>query len=422
LEEVIETTPTQGNASSKAEVLKVLKERNFSVTPVDSAVKIEDLLELHVAQGAETSFYLCDVNVVIKKFFQWKELLPRVKPFYAMKCCPDPVLLWTLKTLGTGFDVASMGETELALNLNAPEDQIIFANPNKMKAHLEFAKSKNVKLMTFDGAAELQKVKETFPEAQLVLRVLPPESKFIANTTFGSKFGATWDDCEELIDLAVKLGLNLRGVSYHVGSGCYAVEAFEEAVRYARKVFDLAAEKGVKMDFLDIGGGFPGSDDGPISMKDIAQRISPVLDELFPPEVKIIAEPGRYFASACMTLASNIITVREKKVNDGQGNVKNQRLYYLSDGVYGSFNCIFYDHNEPAPRVLSGEKAKKEETRSSTLFGPTCDSIDVICRDITLPELEVGDWIYFPNMGAYTRAAGSNFNGFPIPKVIYICS
>eukprot|EP01098_Paradermamoeba_levis_P002032 TRINITY_DN1237_c0_g1_i1.p1 TRINITY_DN1237_c0_g1~~TRINITY_DN1237_c0_g1_i1.p1 ORF type:complete len:177 (-),score=51.27 TRINITY_DN1237_c0_g1_i1:379-909(-) len=176
------------------------------------------------------------------------------------------------------------------------------------------------------------------------------------------------------------------------------------------------------MDFLDIGGGFPGCNDGPISMTDIANRISPVIDELFPPEVTVIAEPGRYFATECMTLASNIVTVREKKVPDGQGGVRNQRLYYLSDGVYGSFNCIFFDHMEPTPHVLSGEKSKQTETRNSTLFGPTCDSIDVICKDVSLPELEIGDWLYFPNMGAYTRAAGSNFNGFPIPKVIYLCS
>jgi len=207
------------------------------------------------------------------------------------------------------------------------------------------------------------------------------------------------------------------GVSFHVGSGCMSVQSFADAVHNAHEVFQEAAKVGYYMTMLDLGGGWPGTNDGHISFPEIANHIRPLLDELFPPEVKIIAEPGRYFVAESHTLVVNVFAKRT--VLNRENPDDKQFLYYINEGVYQSFNCIFFDHCEPKPVVL--DPRGREGLFKCTIFGPTCDSMDCIGKDLLLPELEVGDWLYFNNMGAYTVAAASSFNGFKqSPNLHYI--
>lgn len=451
---------------TKERVIRYLVEKGYEVERVQKSQQVEELLRAELEQGRDTSFYLFDIDVVCRKYRAWKQLLPRVHPFYAVKCCPDPVMVHTLHLLGAGFDVASAAEIDQVLGAGAQVNDVIFANPSKSKAHIRHAKSRAVRVMTFDNEAELHKVKEVFPDCELVLRILPPDTSF-SMINLGSKFGADWEESRRLLKVCKQLGLAVRGVSFHVGSGCFSSEAFVQAIEQARRVFDEAEALGFKMDLLDIGGGYPGTDDNTsISLKDIADAINPVLDRLFSADrVRVIAEPGRYFATEAMALAVNIVSKRQKRVCREGGEPHPTFMYYLSDGVYGSFNNIFYDHYRPDPRVLTRSASQmsasgasnaelaaaatsanaalasdtpangpgpavgrddgaplSDEPHHSTLFGPTCDSIDVVCQDVSLPELEVGDWLYFLNMGAYTRAAGSSFNGFTVPPVKYICS
>jgi ornithine decarboxylase len=336
-----------------------------------------------------------------------------------MKSNPDINIIRTLHALGAGFDCASKQEIMDALSVGTPPSNIIYANPCKGPEHINFAKERKVDLMTFDSLAELQKIQTIHPGAKLVLRILPDDSKSIM--PFGTKFGASFSDCKVLIERCRELNLDLVGVSFHVGSGCFSSSAFVDAVLLARKVFDLAEEVGFKPNLLDLGGGWPGVDTSNLSFVDIAKDLAPVLDQYFPPEVRIVAEPGRFFCTSCYTLAVSIISRRERWVkpkSDGENTEEPTKeiLYYLSDGLYGSFNNIVFDHARPQPVPMK----KDENTSRCSLFGPTCDSIDVVCKDIDLPELEIGDWLYFLNMGAYTLASASSFNGFKPPNAKYL--
>lgn len=125
---------------------------------------------------------------------------------------------------------------------------------------------------------------------------------------------------------------------------------------------------------------------------------------------------GRYFACASHTLVVNVISIKEVRNEDGSI----MTMYYVSDGTYGSFNCIHNDHtseDDLKPVVLKSDPST--EYSLSTVWGPTCDGIDCIIKNVRLPKLDVGDWLYFPNMGAYTMAASSGFNGFSRPKAFY---
>lgn len=204
-------------------------------------------------------------------------------------------------------------------------------------------------------------------------------------------------------------------MSFHVGSGCGDPNAFAQSASDALQVFKWAAELGIEMKVLDIGGGFQGTDHDTPTLSQIAQVLIPVL-ERFPAGTEFMAEPGRYFAMKSHTLACNIFARRV--VRDVTG-APARFIYYISDGVYQSFNCIFFDHQHPEPKVLPRPGIDNTKLYPTMIFGPTCDSLDCITKEAMLPELGIGDYLYFENMGAYTTAAHSSFNGFTGAKDIH---
>ncbi|KAJ2713279.1 Ornithine decarboxylase, partial [Coemansia spiralis] len=203
--------------------------------------------------------------------------------------------------------------------------------------------------------------------------------------------------------------------------------AFADAVQRARAVFDQAAELGFQLSLLDVGGGFPGrGDQSGLPFDAVAAVLRAALDRHFPvascAHVRVIAEPGRYFVASAFSLAVNVVARRQVMRADGPAF-----MYYVNDGVYGSFNCIMFDHQHPRPRVLTcrgrlvdGDCDGADPLYASSVWGPTCDSIDCIVPSGALPELLTGDWLVFDGMGAYTVCAASRFNGFKISDVVYV--
>lgn len=573
----------------------------------------------------EDSFYVLDLGVVVSQVYQWRRFFPRVQPFYAVKCNPDPVIIKTLAILGCNFDCASRNEFRMVGELTADlprKPEIIFANPCKPRSHMIEAVCKGITMVTFDNAVEIEKCAAISKSIELVMRIITDDRG--SQCRLSSKFGAPRAKWESLLNVAHHHGMKVVGVSFHVGSGCRDASRYEAALNDAKEIFELAQSKfGMKMNLVDIGGGFPGEthslwnpadhiddddeddddDEKPddnnkedrfMFFTEIAEQVAPVLDRLFPEAsgVRIIAEPGRYFVAAAATLCCTVLSSRQnivdddiqpEKINDAEYSQKLNELsredemkvlrqhaltlslkesdeilqtiqdeladysklfasqlltqqevdvygdkidlydegftsalnqlgppseiqlltqhhtvegmnyqlvaattddapadhsgfltlaaageaavngvviqavadsaplqddyaYYISDGVYGAFNNIMFDHATCRPRVLrtknlghshqdgiarknSKESGSSGDERSdsrhfytSTVFGPTCDSIDVICRSVLLPKLHVGDWLYFTNMGAYTMAAASAFNGFTPSEIFYVCS
>jgi diaminopimelate decarboxylase len=267
--------------------------------------------------------------------------------------------------------------------------------------------------MTFDCECELYKVKLYHPYAKLVLRIKTDDSTSVLK--FSSKFGCTLEEAKLLIEMAKSLELDVVGVSFHVGGKCSEGNAFTRAIKDAKTVFEIGQSNGMDMNVLDIGGGFPGSEgECSVSFEEMAKSINDALDQYFNdmPNLRIIAEPGRFFASKSHTLVFNVIG--KKKIVE---NEETNFMYYMNDGVYGCFNCLMFDGQKPEIKPFQKEK---EKTYKTTVFGPTCDSVDTIMRGIDMPELCVGEWCYVENFGAYTQAAASNFNGFTSVECFYI--
>ncbi|RSH78330.1 uncharacterized protein EHS24_002049 [Apiotrichum porosum] len=410
---------------------------------VDAVVAARDSGNL-AGHSDESAFFAADLSAVYDSVMTWRNspIGERVEIFYAVKCNPSPMVLHLLSLMGTSFDCASTAEIQQVLALpSAPDaDRIIFANPCKPPSFIRNAQQNGVQMMTFDNADELHKIKRIHPNAKLVIRVLTDDSKSLCR--LGLKFGAPVDTCSGLLQLAKELGLNVVGVSFHVGSGCKEPEQFADAIWRARRVFDMGAAAGYNFELLDIGGGFERE-----TFAQMSDVIKQNLDLYFPLEegVRVIAEPGRFLVSSAFTLATSIIARRRAldaaaapAPTEGEAEGADV-MYYINDGVYGSFNCIIFDHQivHPYPLTIGNTPAPSaarpafppppnvemptdltvqlgyNSTERASVWGPTCDSIDCVRSIVNLPRgVDVGDWLGWGEMGAYTLCAASTFNGF----------
>jgi len=366
--------------------------------------------ELMEEEEMNDPFFILDLKEVFNLYKEWTETLPCVKPCYAVKCNPNDVIIKLLYRLGAGFDCASSDEIDRCMRLGVTSDNMVFANPCKMSSQIQHARKQGVKRMTFDNTDELVKIARHFPDAEMILRIITDDSHSLCR--FSSKFGADMRSVPRILAEAKRLGVKIIGVSFHVGSSCCDAESHAQAARDALKVFEMGKEYGFNMNLLDIGGGFQGGAEVKPTLKDVAEKLLPVLKQ-FPEGTKFIAEPGRYFVAKSHTVVANIHSRRV--VYDEETKKPVQVLYYINDGIYQSYNCLFFDHQRPVPvsLVLPGSPdAEGRPVLSSTVFGPTCDSLDCVIKDYDLPLLEVGEWMFSLNMGAYTNAAATRFNGF----------
>jgi len=290
----------------------------------------------------DKAFFLADLGKVYKQFTRWRRCLPEVEPFYgecqprhflihrfrrlidrsAVKCNPDPFVLRLLASLGTGFDCASQAEIQQVLDIAVDPSRIIFANPCKPLSFIRKACKTGVDTMTFDNTDELYKIARSHRGARLVVRILTDDSKSLCR--LGLKFGAPLATVPRLLATARELGLDVVGVSFHVGSGCYDANAFDNAVSLASEAFRMGIAAGYRFTLLDVGGGFESH-----NFEQSADVLNRAIQTYFPRAkqqgVKIIAEPGRYFVSEAFQLAVNVIARRASTpaaVNDSIGDIE----------------------------------------------------------------------------------------------------
>jgi len=495
------------------------KEQNANPATARSCLTRED------EDCLDDGFVLCDLAVPCQKLRAWRLMFPRVDPFYALKCNPDPMVAAVLAQLHAGFDCASVAELELARaslkrSNNKNDDnnkryfRIVYANPQRAEQDLETAlalfehdddddqrQQQRSPPLTFDGPEELYKVHSAYqkqlerwnnnnnsnnsppPPPQppdLILRLLVPDEH--SSVPLGEKFGAAATDVHRLVELAHQLRLPVIGVSFHCGSGNHDPNSYSTAIRLAatalaamNRQLSTAEQVGAqeivpsaaqhqqqRCWLLDIGGGYPGVDgmmgdenrfcgsrtdpaspsSSPLDATEkkettlqIAQVVTPLIDELFPPasddddyddnhagtnNVQIISEPGRYFVEGAFALCSRVYRVTVERGDDGDG--VERRHYYIAQGVQGVFkDCLLCSETFiPIPLSVKdddGDDKQKRSTESTelilgTVHGPSGEDYDVICRDYPLPVLEIGDWLIFDRLGAYTLSIAAR-NGRP---------
>jgi ornithine decarboxylase len=376
-----------------------------------SAKRLQQLARQH-----GTPLFVVDHDELRKNYATFKKYLPRVQAYYAVKANSDPAIVKTLFEAGASFDVASMPEFMIVYDLirEMPEkarqawiwDKIIYANPIKANETLRQL-DRYKPLVTYDNAEEIRKIKKHAPRAGLALRLKVPNTG--AMVELSSKFGAAPGEAVDLILAAEKEGLVVEGLSFHVGSQTTNFDNYVQALNLAANVFHEAKARGAsKLNLLDIGGGFPAPYDATVKpFRELARILNREIDRLFPREIEILAEPGRFMVATAGTAVSTIIG---KAVRDGK------LCYYIDDGVYHTFSGVIFDHCQYHFRSF-----RKGTEQTCSVFGPTCDALDVVSMTERLPEnLKLGDLLFSTNIGAYSHASSTSFNGFPPAKVLHV--
>lgn len=314
---------------------------------------------------------------------------------------------------GLDFDCASRRELlsvrELARLPSDAARRIIYANPCKSERDIACAKEMGSPLTVVDSIEELDKLKGYAGGALIRIAVDDSGSKM----PFSTKFGARKEVIKALSWLAKEDGLDIHGISFHVGSACMGGRAYWNAIHMAYTALQVIRRSGhTGAQMIDLGGGYlPCESDfkeKTVFIRDAIMEINKQELSDGQPGVTFIAEPGRFFATNTYDFFVQVI---------GKKRSKNFWSYTIDDSVYGQFTSVLFDHAEPQWIRIQGPTETPRKFSEGVLFGRTCDSVDVIARAEHMEELEVGDWLWFPAMGAYTRATASEFNGFPVPPI-----
>jgi ornithine decarboxylase len=367
-----------------------------------------------VVQRHGTPVVVIDHEVIRQNYASFCRHLPKVQAYYAVKANPAPEIVRTLYKAGASFDVASLPEF-LLVHKNIERlpakkrqdfiwDKIIYANPIKPKETLK-ALDRYKPLLTYDNPEELHKINRYAPHAGLVLRLRVPNTGSVVELS--SKFGCDTGEAVDLILEAFRIGLVVEGLSFHVGSQCTNFDNFVQALNMAAAVIREARSRGHEIKILDIGGGFPVNYDSHVKpFRLLARKINAEIERLFTPGIEILAEPGRFLVATAATSVARIIG---KAVRDGK------ICYYIDDSVYHTFSGIVFDHCQYHLKAF-----KKGATEMCTVFGQTCDGMDTIAQSEQLPPLEIDDLLYSQDIGAYSNASSTWFNGFPPAKVVHV--
>jgi len=345
---------------------------------------------------------------LMNAYREMKSSLPNVELHYAAKANPDVTVLSILSQAGASVDVCSYREVQSALVSGFSTEQMLHTHPCKTEDNLRRCYQAGLRMFTFDCEYEIPKFVRHAPEAKVLLRLRAAAQSSRINLS--DKFGCAAEDAVELALAAVRRGVNVCGLSFHVGSQCTDPKDFLRTLTQVRTVWEECRQSGVHFEVLDVGGGFPApyrSDVLPL--QEYCRYIASAIDQTFGDlDVRLIAEPGRGLCAEAVTLIASVIG---KSVRNGRP------WYIIDDGLYGSFSGKLFDHTDF--QILS-EASETRDCRLCVVAGPTCDSHDVVSVDQELPDLEIGELILVPTMGAYTSASACGFNGLDSAPLIEV--
>jgi ornithine decarboxylase len=373
-------------------------------TEIGSKSTIQKVLRFLKNSKLEPPYLLMDKSKIKEKVNSLGKKIKNSKVFYAVKANPDTKILKLINSLGIGFEIASEGELNILASIGVSKERIISSNPVKSYRFLRIASSYGVSFFAIDSKDEIQKLHDYSPGCNVYVRLSVPNEG--SEWPLTKKYAVELDVAEELLLYAKKKGLNPVGITFHVGSQCTNIYNWNTALDKAKTLWDRAKKKGLKLSILNIGGGYPiRYTKNVVDIETIDMNAHQLIYEKFPKNTQIFIEPGRAVVGDAGVFVSRVI---------GKAKRADENWLYIDVGVFNglmeSVGGIKYSY------IVDGSKRVKKWT----LAGPSCDSFDVIDKNLFLPEPEVGNLILILSSGAYTVSYASEFNGFSIPKIILI--
>ena len=363
-----------------------------------------DLVHAATALTHETPFFLLDMDRIRQKFREIKASVDGVQVFYASKANNHPAILKALAGEGSCFEVSSVAELRELQELGVPADCIASFNPIKAPRFIAAMGEYGSTLMAVDSFEELDKMARLAPNAEVAVR-LNVENEG-SDWPLDDKFGVEPFEALPLLRRARELGLNPAGLTFHVGSQCRNVNSWRLAIERCAGVWRQAAAEGMQLNVLSLGGGIPAQHGKPTpTVDEIGRVIRRALCDFglaAKDGVRLIIEPGRGVVAEAAVMATSVVAKAQRA---------GAEWVFIDAGVFNGLMetiCGFqYELSTSRPAA----------NRTITLAGPSCDSVDVMFRDIDLPEVRIGDRVYIHAAGAYTTVYASAFNGFAPPDV-----
>jgi ornithine decarboxylase len=385
--------------------------RTFKVDKIHAGIVSESTLFKTLRyldkEGIETPFLLIDKDKVREKASLIGRHIKKSRVFYAVKANPDIEILRYLNKLNMNFEIASEGELEILSSIGVKPSRIISSNPVKSLKFLRIAASYGVHSVSFDSAEEVDKLAEFIPHCNVYVRLSVPNEG--SEWPLSKKFGVELDEAVYLLSYARDKGLNPVGVTFHVGSQCNNIYNWNIALDKAKTLWDLAKKKGIRLKLLNIGGGYPiRYTKNVIGIEAIEKNVDSLIFERFPGDIEVHIEPGRAVVGDAGIFVTTVI---------GKAKRDDEDWVYLDVGVFNGlmesvggikYSYLVESHKQTRPR------------KQWTVAGPSCDSFDVIDKNVTLPEPQIGSLMLILSSGAYTVSYASEFNGFSIPRTILI--
>ncbi|TMS18381.1 Antizyme inhibitor 1 [Larimichthys crocea] len=324
---------------------------SYIIELLEGGVTLEDVIDGHICEQAlveKSAFVVGDLGALMRQHVCWQNVVPQLQPYYPVRCNSSPAVIEVLASLGLGFVCANKAEVNLVLEHGVPPENIILSGVCKQLAHIKHAAKNNIQHLVCENEAELSKISRLHPNAKLLLQLTT--QAHAAETSMA--FGFSLKSCRHLLEAAKELGV---------------------------EVVDL----GFNMNILDIGGGFTGSE---FQLEQVESAIRPLLDAYFSPlsGVQVLAQPGSFYVASAFSLAVNVIG--KKVVTRNWDSLAQGELL---KSLRSSYSSVFL-------HVLCADEA----VYPSSLWGPSLDQLDHVVERCLLPELSVGDWLLFSNMGA----------------------
>lgn len=362
-----------------------------------------------------TPFLATDLRILSRRLRRFTTALPRVQPFYAVKCNSAPEVLETAAQHGTSFEVASLGELQMLMELGVDPAGALYSNTVKPASHIAGAAEAGLWRFAADSADELRKIARCAPGSAVYIRVRVDDSGSVF--PLSRKFGAEAQEARALLVLARQLGLEPYGLTFHVGSQCMNTTAWVQAIASMGRLMRQLTSDGIRLTMLNLGGGFPARYEDPVpSIDEIGEVVNRALDELLPYQPDLIAaEPGRHMAAETAVMVASVLGREERAGED---------WLYLDVGAY---HGLIETHQTVGQWRFPLWSSRPDHGTAVhvpfTVTGPTCDSADTMFHGASLPAtMAEGDRLFIASTGAYTLSYASHFNGFPPPRPFFIGS
>lgn len=331
-----------------------------------------------------TKYNTKELNNIIK---EWFINIPYIKPYYAVNSLPNIKLIKYLSKSGFGFDCVSKGEIKSVLKYSS---DIIYTNPTKSIFDIKYALNKNINFMVIDSIEEIQKISELNKNIYYIIRIQADE--LYSQIKFNKKFGASYNEVNDIIYYITSNKLKLYGFSFHVGTKCSNMKAYKNTIDIILNSYLIDCYKNnIYPNVIDIGGGFEKT----IQLKELNDELNDIKETLNNNNIHLIAEPGRLISNSVLKLYCNIIAIREKNI-DGIKTL----LITINDSIYNTFQGKIFDGQTYNPIPLY--EVNNRDLVRCIIYGQSCSSLDIICENILLPYPKLGDTLLFNNIGSYS--------------------